>query len=57
MNSKKLLVLREAIDQIKELKYLVPTDTERNTNLKNDTQKNGLINNSHKVIKNTITVT
>lgn len=42
MNSKKLLVLREAIDQIKELKYLVPTDTERNTNLKNDTQKNGL---------------
>lgn len=57
MNSKKLLVLREAIDQIKELKYLVPTDTERNTNLKIDTQKNGLINNSHKVIKNTITVT
>lgn len=57
MNSKKLLVLREAIDQIKELKYLVPTDTEGNTNLKNDTQKNGLINNSHKVIKNTITVT
>lgn len=57
MNSKKLLVLREAIDQIKELKYLVPTDTEKNTNLKNDTQKNGLINNSHKVIKNTITVT
>lgn len=57
MNSKKLLVLREATDQIKELKYLVPTDTERNTNLKNDTQKNGLINNSHKVIKNTITVT
>ena len=57
MNSKKLLVLREATDQIKELKYLVPTDTEKNTNLKNDTQKNGLINNSHKVIKNTITVT
>ena len=57
MNSTELLVLREAIDQIKELKYLVPTDTERNTNLKIDTQKNGLINNSHKVIKNTITVT
>ena len=57
MNSTELLVLREAIDQIKELKYLVPTDTERNTILKIETQKNGLTNNSHKVIKNTIAVT
>ena len=41
----------------KELKSLVPVDTETNINLKIATQKTDVIHQSHNVIKDTITLT
>ena len=49
----KLLVTKETIYEIKEPKYLVPVDTERNINLKFATQKTNVMYQS----KDTITLT
>ena len=57
MKSTKLLVTKETIYEIKEPKYLVPVDTERNINLKIATQKTDVIYQSRNVIKDTITLT
>ena len=42
---------------ILELKSLVPEDTEKNMNLKTDTEKTDVINQSHNAIKDTIALT
>ena len=57
MKSTKLLVTKETIYELKEPKYLVPVDTERNINLKIATQKTDVIYQSRNVIKDTITLT
>ena len=57
MKSAKLLVTRETIYLTKELRSFVPVDIETNVNLKIATQKTVVINPSHNVIKDTITLT
>ena len=57
MKSTKFVVTRERIYLTKELKCLVPVDAEIDINLKITSQKTDILNQSHNIIEDTITLT